>query len=468
MTIQDHTTQEAGRRRGVAWLEHGRRRLRALTALGVAAALPAVASASTQGFHVYDYSQYPIQLQGMSGDFSGGHPGDGAVLMPGQGNHDFELTYNFAQNTFGDATYGVEDGLGSQYFTAGFEIGGANTVNAICTRNGAPGTCTPGDWTKGQRNVYYEDPPGTVVNVPASDAQAQFKVLSQLCVNGNASNCSFDLTAPETTIDSPAHQVGNALINNSSLKQSTTITTSDTVGSSNSVGVEAEVGGKIAELVDVKVSASYSHTWDTSHTFEQSVAVTCAAHTKCWITATQPMYRDTGTFTLTLGNTTWHLYGVYFDSPNPGAPGSYEVDTQPLTSSEQATLPQGLSTVRSLGATHASHTTAPGALAKPDLGLSVSGLHSAAPGSQVTLRARLSRSWPKNHATYSVRDVQVQAGDGRHTASASVRQLNPGTPRTRSIAVTIPRSAHRQACFDISASASHATGAHQRVCIPVS
>ncbi len=87
---------------------------------------------------------------------------------------------------------------------------------------------------------------------------------------------------------------------NTSKDQDTTINSSDTVGSTNSVDVGTETGGTIAELVPVKLSANYSHSWESSHTFEQSVSVNHAPYLKCWISASQPMYRDTGTFTLTL------------------------------------------------------------------------------------------------------------------------------------------------------------------------
>jgi hypothetical protein len=340
-------TESPGRSRGRSRCQRRKRLcailLAGLTAAGLSAALlsPAAASASTDGFHVYDFSRWPIQLQDVSGDFSGGHPTNGSVLSPGNGYHDFELTYNFARSTFGSATYGPLDGQGGQNIVAYFEIGGTNTVNAGCQLIGAPGVCTPSTSTKGQSNVYYEDPPGTVVNVAASNAQAQANVLKQQCVNGNASSCQFTLTG-ETEIDSPSHQVGKALLNNTSEEQNTTITASDTVGSSNSVDVGTEVGGKIAGLVSVKVSANYSHSWENSHTFEQSVSVNCKAYSKCWVSAVQPMYRDTGNFTLTLGNTTWNLPGVYFDSPDPSGNGAYEVDEQPLTPSEKATLPKGL------------------------------------------------------------------------------------------------------------------------------
>ena len=37
------------------------------------------------------------------------------------------------------------------------------------------------------------------------------------------------------------------------------------------------------------------------------------------------MFRDTGDFKVSLGNTVWHLRGVYFDSPNPNRKGAFRV-----------------------------------------------------------------------------------------------------------------------------------------------
>jgi hypothetical protein len=143
-------------------------------------------------------------------------------------------------------------------------------------------------------------------------------------------------------MESPTHQVGNALINNTDEEQETDVTISDTVGSTDSVEISVKVGAKLFKVVDVSVTAKYSHEWTREHTFEQKVRVRCPAHTKCWIMGIAPMLRDTGDFHLTLGNTTWNVRGVYFDSPDPNGNGAYEVDSQALSASEQASLPRAV------------------------------------------------------------------------------------------------------------------------------
>jgi hypothetical protein len=451
----------------------GRKRLRAILLAGLTAAglsavaiLPAVASASTHGFHVYDYSRWPIQLTGYNGSFSGGHPEVGQVITPGNGYHDFEVTYYFGQNTYGNAQYHVLSNEQNVNITPQFEVGGTNTVNAGCSIDSPSfGVCTPNPLTKGQSSVYYEDPPGTVVNLPASDAQAQANVLAQQCVNGNASSCQFTVTG-ETKFDSPLHQVGLALDNNTSEEQNTTISRSDTVSSSNSVEVGTEVGRKIADLVSVKISAQYSHTWEQSHTFEQSVSVNCAAYSRCWVSAVQPMFRDTGNFTLTLGNTTWNLPGVYFDSPDPNGNGTYRVDEKPLTASEKATLPKGLTSP--LGSDKSEfRMPARSSIVKPKLHLALSGPKTVSAGSQVIFRVRLTRSRPGRQASYTVQHVNLHSTRGTTIGSSHVQSLSPGRTRTLRLRLRIPRSAHGQVCFAISAHAAHTRGATVRRCVRV-
>ena len=83
----------------------------------------------------------------------------------------------------------------------------------------------------------------------------------------------------------------------------------DEVGESDSVGVE--VTGGVDKLVVFTVTAKYEHSWNTSHIFSQSLDVKVSPHTKVWFTHEAPTLRDTGTFTVTLGNTTWNVTGVY-------------------------------------------------------------------------------------------------------------------------------------------------------------
>ena len=52
------------------------------------------------------------------------------------------------------------------------------------------------------------------------------------------------------------------------------------------------------------------------------------------------MIRDTGNFTITKGNTTYHLNDVYFDSPDPSGAEGFEYHTHPLTQAQIDSLPK--------------------------------------------------------------------------------------------------------------------------------
>jgi Ca2+-binding RTX toxin-like protein len=325
-----------------------RRRARAVllaglisAALAVAGLLPAAASAATRGFQVYNLSSHPIKFKDIEliqgGATFDSTPAAGAVLQPGAGFHDFEQTYYFAARTSGTAIYQIlgDSGQPIGQFNAQMDIGLGVDTYVYCATS--VGTCT----TNRFNTLTLLDPPGTVINVPAAQGQAQAAVLNQLCQQDNSAACNFTVTN-EASIDSPSHQVGNALINNTDEEQETDVKISDTVGSTDSVEISLKAGAKILDVVEVSITAKYSHEWTREHTFEQRVTVNCKAHTKCWIMGTAPMLRDTGDFRLTLGNTTWNLPGVYFDSPDPNGNGAYEVDSQPLSASERAGLPRGV------------------------------------------------------------------------------------------------------------------------------
>lgn len=109
--------------------------------------------------------------------------------------------------------------------------------------------------------VYLLDPPGTVTILPASDPTGQAAALEQFC-GSNSASCAFKVTSQVEALG-PRHPVGNEVENDS------------------------------------------------------STTVTVAPHTVVQVVAEQPVYRVTGDFTIVMGNTTYIVQGVSFDSPNP-------------------------------------------------------------------------------------------------------------------------------------------------------
>ena len=147
------------------------------------------------------------------------------------------------------------------------------------------------------------------------------------------------VSTSETTVDGPSHVLVTET-NNGTEPAQLSATKGDDVSATDSVDISATVGGSIAGIVDASVTGSYGHTWSTGHSFTTGVVNTVPAGYYGEITAIAPMIRDTGDFTITMGNTTWNLDGVYFDTPNPDGAEHFGYDQHPLTQAQKDTLPK--------------------------------------------------------------------------------------------------------------------------------
>jgi hypothetical protein len=306
--------------------------------LAGAVLFPATASAYSRGWKVYNLSGNNLKFydeNGIGNVESG--PVSGGVRTPGLGYDDFEITYYFATNTIEIARYQIFDTFNTYagVLSVTMTIDGVGQTGTDCEVSGI-GVC---DWNGS--TITYMDPPGTAYDIPAGQGQAQAATLRQLCRDDSQAGCSFTPTR-RVPVDSPTHGVGNALINPYDQEQETTVTISDTVGATDSLEIGVEAGAKLFDVVDFSVSAKYGHQWTSEHTFMQDISVTCPGHTKCWLTGDDPMWRDTGDYILTLGDTTWYLRNIYIDSPNPSGQGSYRINEAPVTASELARLPQAV------------------------------------------------------------------------------------------------------------------------------
>ena len=181
------------------------------------------------------------------------------------------------------------------------------------------------------------DPAGTTYTIGADQPQRQAAILQSLCVNGSAAACTFNSTQTQKTYTT--ERVVSTLVKNSStIEQTYTIGFKDTVQVANSAEVMFKAGTKIFDIVTAEISARYQRTVTTSHEFSESYQVKIPPGQYGWITAQEPIYRDTGTFTITLGNTKWVLTGVYFDSPNPTSPSKATIHTDPTPPNQQSAL----------------------------------------------------------------------------------------------------------------------------------
>jgi hypothetical protein len=475
---------QRGRRMLVAGIVPAAVAAAALFPAGAGAQNPGAPQTLTQGFDVHNLSSIPIRLEGVSGGDFQGRPPDGSVLNPGAGVHHYEMIFKFANPQEADPIYRIlVEGVGV-YFYPKMYIDGTNNVSASCSVT-AYGVCAPSDLSGGWRDVYFFDDPGTVYNLPASLAQAQAQALKSFCDGGNAATCKFTATS-EAQVDSPTHPVGHALINNTDEEQDTKVTVEDTVGSSDSVEVGVKVGGEIAELLDVEVSAKYGHEWTQEHTFKQDVTVHCPAQHKCWIEAVEPMYRDTGNFTVTLGNTTWNLTGVYFDSPDSTRVGSYSVeqcpsdkypapcDQWPKSSGARAsTAPIRASSAQRkrkvLSGTYTvPHKVAVRGIVEPKLRHAIRGPSSVTAGGKASYRIALSRRQPHDRLSYAVKNVRVRStAAGRPARHWTFSALRAFQSRKMNMNIAVLGTAGGRHCVSVRAVAKHARAAKARHCAPI-
>jgi hypothetical protein len=183
------------------------------------------------------------------------------------------------------------------------------------------------------------DPPGTHITIPATDAPAQAAVIADVCTEANSDSggtCKFDPKTKESTT-APAELVGDPVVNCLPEKIEPDVQVDHKVGTTNSLEVGAEFEyeeGFVVGKVKFAVSTKYGHEWIDEYTYKQRIPVPIEPGHVGWVVHATPVVRFTGDFTLTVGNTSFTLTGVYFDHPDKGRAGAYFVKTRDLKPGE--------------------------------------------------------------------------------------------------------------------------------------
>ncbi len=277
---------------------------------------------STHGFQVYNLSSQPITLTKFltDGKVQAGGPGVGTVIAPGS-YVDFEvIVYGFKNNL-------VEPVFSVPTASAPIDVvlENVNTTRHIARCGSGGDQCA----ALGDYRVALMDPPGTVITLDAnqnSQAQQIGQTLSDLCGSAMAT-CNFTATSELLTHDK-LKQYGNGLENQTSnpiiLKTTTTRTVTESIQDSVQIQIQ-NVEKAIFEKVTVQVQVKFQHTWTEAKTFSQEIDATVDPGYGVQIWTSDPIYRDYGNFTLKMGNTTWNLNNIYFDSARPGGTSTYVV-----------------------------------------------------------------------------------------------------------------------------------------------
>ncbi|MGW0882680.1 hypothetical protein [Streptomyces sp. NPDC002671] len=146
------------------------------------------------------------------------------------------------------------------------------------------------------------------IAVPASaDDQPTRTQLMADCDSG-AGKCTFNEPQLGRVYLGAFHRVSDSLYNCSTSAATQSMTWSDTVGSTDSAGVSVTVGGKIAGIIDLSVTATYSHTWSSTHSEASSVNMTVKPGEVGWISRAQVMQTVSGTWQTHYDDRKWGHY----------------------------------------------------------------------------------------------------------------------------------------------------------------
>jgi hypothetical protein len=165
------------------------------------------------------------------------------------------------------------------------------------------------------RTVVLLDPPGTTISVPSGQGQKQADVLNAFCQAGRAT-CTFTSKSFDNKAFSLPKQSGNTVRNYTTSDLTKTITVSNSDQTATELGLDFEVKTSIFDIVEASVKATTKETWTSTYTFEEAITVTARPGEEVWFTSSSPVKAVTGDFFVTLGNSSWNLYDVTFDSPD--------------------------------------------------------------------------------------------------------------------------------------------------------
>ena len=303
-------------------------------ALAVSLLGAATASARTQGFYVYNFTSQPIKLVNVyhdkdawaEGPSAPPHPVKGDILAPGvdsgaeyDHNH-IELNKRTSNSVSLDYEF-PNKAIGTVGFTYREAIDTTNQ-EAIAYCLGVPHCVVEG------KTVTFLDPPGTKHEATGTDIQKQAQVLSDLCNKRNLDSefvtCDFDATRRDTKAFGNPHLIGQVATNCGPGEAEARVKQDDKEVASSSYGFK--IGAEVeADVPFGKAKVSYEHNfrheWGNEHKFAYDLSHPLPEHYRGWFTATNPVIRVWGDFTLTIGNTTWILHDVYFDFPDASRDG---------------------------------------------------------------------------------------------------------------------------------------------------
>ncbi|MGW2371034.1 MULTISPECIES: hypothetical protein [Kitasatospora] len=180
----------------------------------------------------------------------------------------------------------------------------------------------------------------SLIAAPQAFADSDPGVANLLNACSWADYCQFH---PQSfrTYTGPVHQVSQSLYNCTNANSTQSVNWAETTGSANSVGVSVSASYKFSQVFEASIQATYNHTWETSHTFGETDAVTITPGRVGWIERGTAKQEATGWYEIHFGKRyyghyIWYIHNYKESGPNANAPRGY-VNTQsrPMSAAER-------------------------------------------------------------------------------------------------------------------------------------
>jgi hypothetical protein len=172
----------------------------------------------------------------------------------------------------------------------------------------------------------------------ADEEQPTTRELLDQCDNGT-DKCVFHPAGAPVDSMGDAHQVGDSFFNCTKDMQRSTVGWSDTTGETNTVGVSMKAQYGFTKLFSVTIEASYSHSWESSHTETQQTNVEVKPGEVGYITREAAMEEVNGTYEMHFEDKFYghHIWYVPFTAKGPkaDAPSTKTQHTRKMTKKEK-------------------------------------------------------------------------------------------------------------------------------------
>jgi len=199
-------------------------------------------------------------------------------------------------------------------------------TNWGCTFIGTGNYRTEGSTTNKNAALYLLDQAQTTITIPSGQGQEQADLLNQLA-QSKWVNSSFTPKSFDDTVWTDWKLAASPVLNESTSPVDKTITVTTTQSTTTTLKLSSSIKTSVFKVVEISVAAEYSEAWTDTYTFSESVKFTAQPGEKAFIETRQPVKRVIGDYTVQMGNTTWILKDVYFDSPDPDRFMEYKVKT---------------------------------------------------------------------------------------------------------------------------------------------